>query len=72
MNTEYIVRADFYPDGKIIPLGITNSQGKTSYIQHIITSLRVYPNEYRIKCVSDGKVISLIFKNGYWEVNTII
>ena len=35
MSKYYIVRADFYPDGNIIPLGITDKSGKTIFIDQV-------------------------------------
>ena len=35
-NKKIIVRVDFYPNGEIIPLGITDSIGNSHYIDKII------------------------------------
>lgn len=36
MNNKYIVRADFYPNGDIVPLGITDDVGNSVYIKKIV------------------------------------
>ncbi len=66
LGNGYIVRVDFYPEGGIIPLGITDKTGNTAYIQKII-SMR---NDENLGCVFDcvtdiGRCI-LTFKNDRW------
>ncbi|MBE6808004.1 MAG: hypothetical protein E7524_00890 [Ruminococcaceae bacterium] len=63
---DYIVRADFYPDGNILPLGITNKKGKTFFIRKIIEKKYISPNEYKFKCVADEKEFILVFKENKW------
>lgn len=71
MKKQYIVRADFYPDGTILPLGLTDKSGNTKYIDRVkkIISKTYVDNllEYKFTCVSNNKEIVLIFKNNIWE-----
>ena len=32
---DYIVRADYYPNGEIVPLGITDHNGNTLYLNEM-------------------------------------
>lgn len=66
MSQQYIVRADFYPDGTIIPLGITDEYGKTTFIQKIKKTIRISSTEYKIECIANGKNVILLLKNNSW------
>lgn len=71
MKEEYIVRADFYPDGEIIPLGITDCQGNTIYVKK---SKMVFSNgkdARRFECVAESRHFSLEFRNSKWYVGNI-
>ena len=52
--SKYIVRADFYPNGAIIPLGITDEHGSTLYIDKVIRSERLtnYPSSLQFDCIA--------------------
>ena len=71
MEKSYIVRVDFYPDGRIIPLGITDNQGNTTFIQK---SELVFSNgngtQY-FECITKNMQFSLEFKNGKWHIENI-
>lgn len=67
---EYIVRADFYPNGKIIPLEITDCHGNSIFVNRIIETIRVKENNIRFKCsVIGGKVFFLSFAESKWTVS---
>lgn len=65
---EYIVRADFYPDGSIIPLGFTNKQGETIYIGRVIKTTILSNNPYSIRyeCDVDGKRREIDLRGNKW------
>lgn len=65
---EYIVRADFYPNGDIVPLGITDLSGKSVYVQNIIKATKISSNKYQIDCIANNRKITLIFKGLSWIV----
>lgn len=66
MNNKCIVRADFYPDGSINPLGITDKFGNTTYIKRVKKTIKVDDSEYIFECITDKKEIKLHFKNNLW------
>lgn len=69
---EYIVRADFYPNGKIIPLGITDCNGNSIFVNKIIETIRTKENNIRFKCsASGGRVFFLFFVKNKWTVSEI-
>ena len=69
---EYIVRADFYPNGEIIPLGITDCNGNSIYVNKITETTRIKENNIRFKCsVSEGRVFLLSFMKNRWAVSEI-
>lgn len=69
---EYIVRADFYPNGEIIPLGITDCHGNSIYVNKITKTTRTKENNIRFKCsVSGGRVFFLSFVKNKWTVSEI-
>ena len=69
---EYIVRADFYPNGEIIPLGITDCHGNSIYVNKITETTRTKENNIRFKCsVSEGRVFLLSFVKNRWAVSEI-
>lgn len=71
----YIVRADYYPDGNIIPLGITDLSGATSYIDRICSIEKEVCKEgqvsYKFLCLSNKKKLMLIFENNKWNCSFI-
>lgn len=71
MEKSFIVRADFYPNGEIIPLGITDSHGDTDFVQK---SKEVFSSGNSMKCfecVTKRGQFFLKFKNGKWYVDNI-
>lgn len=66
-NKKIIVRVDFYPNGEIIPLGITDSIGNSHYIDKIIRIEKRRRDEINYICLCSNKQIILTYKNGVWE-----
>lgn len=67
---EYIVRADFYPNGEIIPLGITDCYGNSIFVNRVIETIRTKENNIRFKCsVSGDRVFFLFFVKSKWIVS---
>ena len=65
--SDYIVRADFYPNGDIIPLGITNLKGETQFIEKIITIEKsIVDKKTKYVCESRNNIMLLILKDGRW------
>ena len=71
MNNRYIVRADYYPDGNIIPLGINDLSGTTFYIEQVCSVKKKISATgqlvYKFVCIADKKKITLLFKNNKWD-----
>ena len=71
MSKYYIVRADFYPDGNIIPLGITDKSGKTIFIDQVQKmerkSFGPKQYEYIFSCLVSKKEVILRFIDNKWE-----
>lgn len=71
-DKKIIVRVDFYPTGEIVPLGITNLNGNSQYIDKIIKiEKHNHRGELKFFCLSNGTSIVLVYKMGVWykEVN---
>ena len=43
----YIVRADYYPNGEVVPLGITDHNGNTLYLKEMEMSRSPGVNNFR-------------------------
>lgn len=66
IGEKIIVRADFYPDGSIIPLGIT-CNGDSMYIDKITRiDKNIMNNKTMYFCVSGCNEFILVYKNGLW------
>ena len=66
---EYIVRADFYPNGEIIPLGITDCHGNSIFVNRVIKVIKIAENNIHFKCsASENRVLFLSFAGGKWTV----
>lgn len=66
---EYIVRADFYPNGEIIPLGITDCHGNSIFVSRVIKVIKITENNIYFKCsVSGNRELFLSFAGGKWTV----
>ena len=64
--SNYIVRADFYPNGDILPLGITDCSGDSMIIQ---SAKPIFGDKKRYICTTfDGKQMLIAFENGRWFV----
>lgn len=66
MKGNFIIRADFYSCGNVIPLGITDENGNTLYIEKIIETKYTNHNELRIKCLAEKNIYILTLKNNHW------
>lgn len=70
---EYIVRADYYPDGEIIPLGITDCHGNSMFVNKIIETIRTDDNVIRIKCSTNaGELFMFSFAHDRWTVRRVL
>ena len=70
MQKGFIVRADFYPNGEIVPLGITDGQGDTVFIQQSKDAFSDEVGTKRFECVTKAGKLCLEFRNGKWYVQT--
>ena len=72
MGNVAVVRADFYSNGIIIPLGITYEDGRTEYINQVFedrVSLSFDGEKaHFITCKSDDQLFKLSFKDCTWQV----
>lgn len=64
---KYIIRADFYPDGRIMPLGVTDDCGNTSFIKKIIKVEKISLNKYKFYCITDNGDMLIIYNKGEWR-----
>lgn len=68
---EIIVRADFYPNGMIIPLSITDEDGKSSNIKKIVSTEKTIGSKgllkYQFVCEADSEILVLSFQNNIWN-----
>lgn len=69
MESSYIVRADHYPNGEIIPLGITNLHGETLYIDRVIENKKVDSCTYFFHCKSKEKDFFMTYHNNKWNID---
>ena len=68
MANRYIVRADFYPDGEILPLGITDSWGGTHFFRQVKRIVMGKARRHKFECISDEKLFVLLFDGEKWLV----
>jgi hypothetical protein len=67
----YIIRADFYPNGEVVPLGLTDNHGNSLYVQKA-KRIKHGSDEYSyFECLADGKRFLLTFKGVEWGVEHI-
>lgn len=67
----YIVRADYYPNGEVVPLGITDHNGNTLYFKEMEMSRSPGVNSFRFVCLtSSNKKITLLYSEGKWNVES--
>lgn len=65
----YIVRADFYPSGSILPLGITDECGNTLYIRNFEPLVASSDGSQNIYCeTTNNKKFLLSFRYGKFYV----
>jgi len=69
MEQSYIVRADHYPDEKIVPLGITNSHGETTYIDRVVESIKLDSCTYFFRCKSKDIYINITYHDFKWKID---
>ena len=67
MNKRIIVRADHYPDGYIMPLGFTDSSGKTIYIDRVL-DINIDNSRIMYRCISKEKEYNLFYSNCKWDL----
>ena len=66
---DYIVRADYYPNGEIVPLGITDHNGNTLYLNEMEMIRTPGINNFRFVCLtSSNKKIILLYSEGKWNI----
>ncbi len=68
MTKKHIVRADFYPNGQIIPLGVTDDSGKTSYVNKVLSINYKNTGEEIIRCIIKNRKHTLVLKNNKWHI----
>ncbi|MBQ2968624.1 MAG: hypothetical protein IJE10_10965 [Clostridia bacterium] len=68
MKEEYIVRADFYPNGQIVPLGITGVGGETIYIHKYIENKQTSSKQSEFICFTEKGEYKLTLNNKKWTV----
>ena len=72
MRKVLIVRADFYNNSSIIPLGITYDDGEMEFIQTVLQykrSLGVKGNEiHMFYCTTNRGEVCLSFDSFKWEI----
>ena len=62
-----IVRADYYPDGSIMPLSVTINQ-QTHNID-VVKKTVVYSNDKCMYiCQSNGKTFKLLHEKNHWQI----
>ena len=66
---KYIVRADYYPSGEILPIGITDEQGNSTYIKDVVKTHRFNYECCVYECITNNKkVIHLRLEKNKWIV----
>ena len=66
MYNDFIVRADHYPNGQIIPIGITNPSGDTTYIDRVISIKKESTHRIIFRCRFKDKEFKLLLDNYKW------
>lgn len=62
-----IVRVDFYPNGEMIPLGFTDKNGESHYVEKIV-KISYYVNKTVFTCIFSGMNILLVCRDGVWTL----
>lgn len=68
MYEKHIVRADFYPNGQIIPLGFTDDSGKTFYVNRILSVSYKKTGEEIVRCIISNRKHTFVLKNNKWRI----
>ncbi len=66
MYNDFIVRADYYPDGQIIPIGMTSTSGESTYIDRVIAVKKESVNKIIFRCRSKNLEFNLLYDNSRW------
>lgn len=68
----FIVRVDYYPNGSIVPIGVTNESGESIYIDQIERIDRYISTsgnaEYHFLCRSKTRLFWLVFCDNRWNI----
>ena len=66
---KYIVRADYYPNGEILPIGITDEQGNSTYIKGVVKTCHSNNECCVYECITNNKkIIHLRLEKNKWIV----
>lgn len=68
MKLKCIVNADFYPDGSVVPLSITDGDGYTIYINKSECLLAKGDGTQLIGCAANSRKFLMWFANGKFDV----
>lgn len=71
MEKVAVIRADFYSNGIIVPLGLTYDDGRTEYINQVLedrVSLLGDEKAHFITCKSGNQLLTLSFRDCTWQV----
>lgn len=72
MENLAVVRADFYSNGIIIPLGITYENGEVDFINQMLEdkiSVSSHGNKiHSISCKSGERIVKLLYKDCAWKL----
>lgn len=72
MGKVAVVRADYYSNGIVIPLGITYEDGRTEYINQVFedrVSLSLGGQKsHFITCKAGDKIMTLSFRDCEWQI----
>ena len=66
MEQNYTVRADFYPDGSVLPIGLTDNNGETIYLESVQRLVESNKEDLLFHCTANGETIVLVFSNRMW------
>lgn len=67
----YIIRADFYPNGEVVPLGLTDKYGNSLYVQKAKRIKKGGDKDCCFECLANGERFLLTFRGDKWEVDHI-
>ena len=64
---DYIVRVDYYPNGKMIPLAITDCHGFSLYVQRI-KNLFVDGEIQYVCSMNNNERYTIVFRDNKWYI----